>query len=77
MAITLKGTGTMGRLTVRERAEALGIPTASELARRSGLSFTSAIQIWKTGQVGRIDAARKLSKVLGCTIDELVGTGGE
>lgn len=64
-------------MTIRQRAEALGITSASELARRTGLSFTAALRVWKTGHIGRIDAAQKLARALGCTLDELVGDGGE
>jgi transcriptional regulator with XRE-family HTH domain len=63
--------------TVRERAEALGITSASELARRSGLSFTAAIRIWRTGKVGNLAAAQKLARTLGVSLDELVGDGGK
>lgn len=77
METTPEGVHGQGRLTVRERAEALGIPSASELARRTGLSFTAAIRIWRTGKVGNLFAAQKIARALGCTLDDVVGTGEE
>ena len=68
----------MVRLKVKEIAEGQGITSAAELARRSGLAFAKANEIWKgeitndgTRSVG-ILVLHRVAKALGVKIADLL-----
>jgi len=67
----------MIRLRVREAAEEVGITSASDLARRTGVAFSTANKLWKNDLGGEGDRGiglltlYRVAQALGKRVDDL------